>query len=75
MNPFETMIDQKTIANNIVTPNFDSDYSVGSIRYSFCQLRNCKTFDTDYILWSGKSAGTFAIEYLVLSNSSKKKVK
>jgi hypothetical protein len=73
MNPFETELDYENIKDDIVTPNFEHDYSVGSIRYSFCQLRNCKTFDVDYVLWSGKTAGIFAVEYLILSNSSKRK--
>lgn len=73
MNPFETMLDYDNIVNDIITPSFDTDYSVGAIRYSFCQLRNCSSFDPDYILWSGKTAGVFAIEYLILSNSTKKK--
>ena len=51
----------------------ENSNSVGSIRYTFLQLRNCPNLTPDYILWNGSTAGEFALSYLLMSNSLKKK--
>lgn len=48
------------------------DYSVGDIRYCFSFLRNCKNLTVNTTLWTGITAGQFAVQYLLTSNILKK---
>jgi hypothetical protein len=54
---------------------FKTQHNVGAIRYSFLQLRSCKDLTVEFVLWTGKTAGQFALEYLLTSSTMQKKKK
>ena len=78
MDPFEVPtlnIKQKPSKNKNKFSSRIDQLSVGAIRYSFLQLRSCEELDVKYILWTGMSAGEFALEYLLMSSTMQKKTK
>lgn len=65
----------KVSKSRSTAPSKLEDLSVGSIRYSFLQMRSCKNLTTDLVLWTGHLAGEFALSYLLMSASMLKKGK
>lgn len=78
MDPFESIDFDMNVCcpkkYNLLNSKADnSNNSVGAIRYTFLQLRNCAHLTPDFILWTGCTAGEFALQYLLMSNTLKKK--
>ncbi len=51
----------------------EQDLTVGAIRYSFLQLRNCEDLTPATVLWSGITAGEFALSYLLLTSNMQRR--
>jgi len=78
MDPFASIEFQTNITcpkkMSLLNPcNDNNNNSVGSVRYTFLQLRNCANLTPEFILWTGCTAGEFALQYLLMSNTLKKK--
>ena len=70
MNPFEPIKIERVESKIDYS---DNAMSVGSVRYTFLQLRNCKNLDCNCILWNGMTAGDFATDYYLASIQKKSK--
>ena len=71
-NPFDKVVPRFERCKTLVRPATRSrigSLTVGDVRYILTQLRGCKDLTPQKTLWTGESAGSFSLNYLLQSSS------